>query len=202
MTTDTAENQPSVLGFAILQLFSRMSASGYDLKDRFQSSLGRGWHAYDTQIYRELKRLEAIGYTTGEVVKGRSGPQRRIYTITPRGLQALQQWLSTPLDFTKIKDEFLLRVWTLELFPPGEAADFLLRAQQEWRIALQHEQAALRTLNDSYGEVDGGSPDAVFGRQLGIELTIAMTKARLKWVDRALKILETRTRVEEKVINS
>ncbi|MDR7083255.1 DNA-binding PadR family transcriptional regulator [Arthrobacter ginsengisoli] len=201
MTTDTAENMPSVLGFAILQLFSRMPASGYDLKERFQSSLGRGWHAYDTQIYRELKRLEAVGYTTGEVVKGRSGPQRKLYTITPQGLQALQAWLSTPLDFTKTKDEFLLRVWTLELFPPGEAVDFLLRAQHEWRSALQHEQAALRTLNDSYGEVDDGSPDAIFGRQLGIELNIAMTKARLKWVDRALKVLETRARVEEKVLN-
>lgn len=197
MTTNTAEITPSVLGFAILQLFSRMPASGYDLKERFQSSLGRGWHAYDTQIYRELKRLEAGGYTTGEVVKGRSGPQRTLYTITPRGLQALQVWLSTPLDFTKMKDEFLLRVWTLELFPPGEAADFLMRARQEWGSELQHEQASLRTLNDSYGEVDDGSPDTIFGRQLGIELTIAMTKARLKWIDRALKVLETRARVEE-----
>ena len=181
-----------MLGYAILQLFSRMPASGYDLKDRFQSSLGRGWHAYDTQIYRELKRLEANGYTTGEVVKGRSGPQRRLYTITDRGLEVLQEWLSSPLDVTKTKDEFLLRVYTLDLFPDDEATAFLLRARQELRNALQHEQAALRTLNESYGEVDEGSPDSIVGRQLGIELSSAITKARLKWIERALKVLAAR----------
>ena len=189
---DAAGEKPSVLGFAILQLLSRMSASGYDLKDRFQSSLGRGWHAYDTQIYRELKRLEANGYTTGELAKGRSGPQRRIYTITERGVEALREWLASPLDVSKLKDEFMLRVWTLDLFEPGEARAFLLRARREWRSALQHEQAALRTLDESYGVADGESPDNVYSRQLGIELSIALTRARLKWIDGALKIIEHR----------
>lgn len=192
MTKDPAEDTPSVLGYAILQLFSRMSASGYDLKDRFQSSLGRGWHAYDTQIYRELKRLEASGYTTGEVAKGRSGPQRRLYTITERGLEVLRDWLASPMDINKTKDEFLLRVYTLELFPPGEAEAFLLRARQELRSQLQHEQASLRTLIDSYGDVDGDAPDTVVSRQLGIELSSAMTKARLKWIDRTLKVIAAR----------
>jgi len=192
MANDESAEKPSVLGYAILQLFSRTSASGYDLKDRFQSSLGRGWHAYDTQIYRELKRLETNGYTTGEVVKGRSGPQRRLYTITDRGRDVLQEWLSSPLEVTKTKDEFLLRVYTLDLFPDHEATAFLMRARHELRNALQHEQAALRTLNESYGEVDEGSPDAVVGRQLGIELSSALTKARLKWIERALKVIASR----------
>ena len=196
-TKDPAEITPSVLGYAILQLVSWMPASGYDLKDRFHSSLGRGWHAYDTQIYRELKRLEAGGYTTGEVVKGRSGPQRRLYTITPRGLEALREWLSSPLDTTKMKDEFLLRMWSLSLFRPGEAEEFFERARQEWRSALKHAQEALRTLNDSYGEPDGESPDVIFGRQLGIELTIAMAKARLKWIERAMKVLASREAAKE-----
>ncbi|ASN53357.1 PadR family transcriptional regulator [Sinomonas sp. R1AF57] len=187
----SADDAPSILGFAILQLLSRMPASGYDLKDRFQSSLGRGWHAYDTQIYRELKRLEAAGFTAGEIVKGRSGPQRRLYTITDRGLDALREWLCSPIDFSKTKEEFLLRIWTLELFPPGEAEEFLVRARHEWHSQLQHQQASLRTLNDSYGDVDEGSSD-VFARQLGIELTIALTKARLKWIERALKVLAAR----------
>ena len=189
---DTAQGAPNVLGFAILQLLSRMPASGYDLKDRFQSSLGRGWHAYDTQIYRELKRLEASGFTTGEVAKGRSGPQRRLYTITPLGLDVLRTWLATPVDFAKGKDELLLRMYTIDLFPPGEAEACLLRARHDYSGALQHQQDALRTLNESYGEVDAGSDEAIFGRQLGLELTIATTKARLKWIDRALKVLALR----------
>lgn len=193
MTKALADETPSVLGYAILQLFSRMSASGYDLKDRFQSSLGRGWHAYDTQIYRELKRLEANGLTTGEVARGRSGPQRRIYTITERGREVLREWLASPLEINKTKDEFLLRIYTLDLFPQGEAEAFLLRARQELRNQLQHEQAALRTLNESYGDAEGDAPDAIVGRQLGIELSSALTKARLKWIERTLKVMAARS---------
>ena len=57
----------------------------------------------------------------------------------------------------------------------------------------------MRTLNDSYGSVDEGSPDAIFGRQLGIELSIALTKARLKWIERALKVIEARAAAKETV---
>ena len=68
---------PTILGHAILQLLSRNTASGYDLKGRFHGSVGHGWHAYDTQIYRELRSLEKEGFVAGRMAPGRSGPQRR-----------------------------------------------------------------------------------------------------------------------------
>jgi DNA-binding PadR family transcriptional regulator len=192
-STSEHDVRPSDLGHAILQLLSRSPASGYDLKTRFQASLGHGWHAYDTQIYRELKRLEDAGYTTGEVVKGRSGPDRRLYAVTPKGKEALREWLPSPIDFAKNKDEFALRMWTLDLFPEGTAEPFLMSAREEWIAALEHQRLSLRVLRETHGEPDGSSPDAVFGRQLGIELGIAVNEAKLAWVERALKVLEARS---------
>lgn len=197
MTSDDSAKKPSVLGYAILQLVSSSPASGYDLKDRFQSSLGRGWHAYDTQIYRELKRLETAGYTKGETVKGSSGLRRRLYEITPDGLEALREWLLSPLDTTKVKDEFLLRVWSLSLFEPEEAEEFFMRARQDWHNVLMHAQAAQRILEESIDETDGYLPDSVIGRQLGIELTIVMAKARIRWVDSAVKLYKRNLKAKQ-----
>lgn len=187
-----SRDEPSLLGHAILQLLSRGPASGYDLKTRFHASLSHGWHAYDTQIYRELKSLEERGFTTGRVAKGRSGPERRIYTITQRGLDALAAWLASPIDLDKVKDEFTLRVWTADLFPHGAFEEYLRAAREHWRTALQHQKTALQVLIAEHGEPDGAAPATVFGRQLGLEFTIATTEAKLAWIDRALKVVANR----------
>ena len=51
-----------------------------------------------------LESLEAAGFVSGKVAQGRSGPQRRLYTITETGRESLSEWLSLDLDLTKIKD--------------------------------------------------------------------------------------------------
>lgn len=188
---------PSVLGHAILQLLTRSTQSGYDLKKRFHGSVGHGWHAYDTQIYRELRSLEENGYVSGRVAEGRSGPQRRLYSITDKGVAALGEWLASPLDLSKIKDEFALRVWTTDLFPDGTFIPFLNAARKQWTDALAHQRMSLQLLTEEYGDPTI-APDAVLGRQLAIEQFIALTEARLAWADRAQKVMRRRATLARK----
>lgn len=192
MTPTATPRPPSVLGHAILQLLTRNTASGYDLKKRFFSSVGRGWHAYDTQIYRELKALESGGYVTGQVAQGRSGPQRRLYTITDLGRHSLRDWLTSELDLNKFKDEFSLRVWTADNFPDGQFEAYLEGAKRQWEEALDHQRVSLQVLVDEYGDPDGSAPGDVYGRQLAIDYTISVTEAKLRWADRALRVSRNR----------
>lgn len=192
MSLPAESRRPSVLGHAILQLLTRNSASGYDLKKRFFSSVGHGWHAYDTQIYRELKTLEAAGFVSGKVAQGRSGPQRRLYTITEAGRESLSEWLTSDLELTKIKDELGLRVWTADLFPPGAFEEFIAKARGQWEASLEHQRTSLRVLREEYGPADGWAPDEVFGRQLAIDNVIATTEAKIAWADRTLKVINSR----------
>ncbi|MDK1361676.1 PadR family transcriptional regulator [Arthrobacter sp. zg-Y1219] len=192
MALPEESRRPSVLGHAILQLLTRNSASGYDLKKRFFSSVGHGWHAYDTQIYRELKSLEGAGYVTGKVAKGRSGPQRRIYSITDTGRSSLREWLTSDLDVAKHKDEFNLRVWTADLFPEHTFEELLESSKAQWQASLDHQRLSLQVLIDEYGAPDGGAPAEVYGRQLAIDATIAVTEAKLAWVERTLRVIRNR----------
>src|SRR5262245_35426264 len=85
----------SALGSAILQRLQRSPMSGYELKKRFASSVGFGWRAYDTQIYRELKALESAGLIAGRADRGGRGPERRIFALTELGYRALLEWLES-----------------------------------------------------------------------------------------------------------
>lgn len=192
-----SESKPSALGAAIMQLLVRHPASGYDLKKRFFASVGHGWHAYDTQIYRELKSLEEDGYIAGRVAKGRSGPQRRLFTVTDSGRSALVEWLVSPIDVTKTKDEFGLRLTTADLFPPGELEAFIVSAREQWVAALEHQRMSLRVLMAEHGEPSSSAPPAIFGRQIAIDQIIAVTEAKVAWADRALKVIANRARTAE-----
>ncbi|RWW95427.1 PadR family transcriptional regulator [Paenarthrobacter ureafaciens] len=196
MSIPAESRRPSVLGHAILQLLTRNAASGYDLKKRFFSSVGHGWHAYDTQIYRELKSLEAAGFVSGKVAQGRSGPQRRLYTITEEGRESLREWLTSDLDLTKVKDELSLRVWTADLFPPGTFEEFIIQARDQWQASLEHQKTSLRVLREEYGSADGWAPDEVFGRQLAIDNIIAVTEAKIAWAERTLKVISSRNALQ------
>jgi PadR family transcriptional regulator AphA len=188
----SSSKNPSVLGCAILQLLSREASSGYDLKKRFSESVGRGWHAYDTQIYRELKTLEALELVSGERVKGGAGPQRRVYTITDDGLAALRAWLASPVDITKIKNEFVLRIWTADLFPPGELERMLLLIQDQLESTLAREVAVRDRLVDQFGPPEVTDDESAFGRMLCVEHDIAVARTRLLWVERALTVARIR----------
>ncbi|EDV5156957.1 PadR family transcriptional regulator, partial [Salmonella enterica subsp. enterica] len=56
------------LRYALLALLTARPMTGYDLAKSFHVSVGHVWHAPDSQIYPELKRMLADGLVEGESV--------------------------------------------------------------------------------------------------------------------------------------
>jgi PadR family transcriptional regulator AphA len=54
------------LRYALLALLRVGPLSGYDLQKQFSLSVGHVWHAPDSQIYPELRKMEAAGLVEGE----------------------------------------------------------------------------------------------------------------------------------------
>lgn len=86
------------------------AASGYDLKKRMDISVGNFWHAQPSQIYGELTRLEAGGLISGEDVPQAKRPTKRVYSLTERGREALDDYTRLPAGPTAIKDELLVKI--------------------------------------------------------------------------------------------
>jgi DNA-binding PadR family transcriptional regulator len=114
----------STLGYALLGLLAREPLSGYDIARRMRERIGYFWHARHSQIYPELARLERDGLARHEVVEQRDRPHKKVFAATAAGEAALREWVTSPLDPPGVRDELVLRAYSLWLADPGAAAAF------------------------------------------------------------------------------
>lgn len=92
----------------ILGLLQKQPMSGYDIKGHVDISTRFFFPSSYSQIYPELKRLEAEGLIEGtELTTGRR--PRTEFAITSAGQAAFEEWLKEPGAGLEIRDEGLLK---------------------------------------------------------------------------------------------
>ena len=90
-------------------------ASGYDMKKCFESSFGHFFPAGYGSIYPALATLARNGLVEFEQVPQDGKPDRKVYSITDKGREALTESLSNPSPSHKIRSEFLATLWFAHL---------------------------------------------------------------------------------------
>jgi DNA-binding PadR family transcriptional regulator len=70
--------------------------------------------AGESQYYTEPKRLEKLGYLSASKEPGKTR-ERTVYALTDKGLDALREYARTPVEFTPLKSEPLLRLLICDL---------------------------------------------------------------------------------------
>jgi DNA-binding PadR family transcriptional regulator len=126
------------LGYALLGLLAREALSGYDLTRRTRERLGFFWEARHSQIYPELALLEEEGMVTHRVVEQQDRPDKKVYSITDAGLDAMKGWVVEPPGPRPTRDELVLKAYSLWLADP-KAAITLFREQER-----RHKEQLLR----------------------------------------------------------
>ena len=109
------------LGYALLGLLAREPLSGYDLKRRMERPVGYFWSARHSQIYPELARLEGEGMVSHELVEQEGRPDKKVYEITAAGREALESWVTAPIEPRPARDELVLKAYSLWLAEPEKA---------------------------------------------------------------------------------
>jgi DNA-binding PadR family transcriptional regulator len=154
-----ANAELTLFSYEILGLVGRDGAGPHDLL-----LLAKRWRflnwAGDSQYYTEPKRLAELGYLTARKEPGKTR-ERTVYTLTDKGLKALHDWAQSPVRFTPLKSEPLLRLLICDLV--GEAvtrtsmtslrddiADLQSRLDDAERSAheLPHREKYLRLVTD------------------------------------------------------
>lgn len=108
----------SLFSYEILGLVGRTGAGAHDLLRMAQRGRILDW-AGESQYYSEPKRLARLGYLDARREPGKTR-ERTVYTLTDKGLAALREYARTPVRFTPLKSEPLLRLLIADLV--GEAA--------------------------------------------------------------------------------
>ena len=103
----------SLFSYEILGLVGRTGAGAHDLRQMARSGRMLDW-AGESQYYVEPKRLAKLGYLDARREPGRTR-DRTVYTLTDKGLDALREYARTPVRFTPLRSEPLLRLLIADL---------------------------------------------------------------------------------------
>ena len=107
---------------ALLALISAGPLTGYDAAKHFDGSVGHVWHAPDSQIYPELRRMQADGLLDAvQVPWGQKQATKTQYSITAAGRAALADWQGSPLNYPQERDQAHLLAAYFEWAPDRTA---------------------------------------------------------------------------------
>ena len=134
----------SLFSYEILALVGREGVGPHDLRRMVRQGRFFDW-AGESQYYVEPKRLAKLGYQSARKEPGRTR-ERTVYELTDKGLQALRDWAATPLSFTPLKSEMLLRMLAADLVGEGAV-----------RASMASLRAALVALEERLAEAEASA---------------------------------------------
>lgn len=167
--------------------------SGYDLKRNFDQALNNFWSAELSQIYPQLKKMEASGLLKCHEEESASGPNRRVYTRSAKGRLELLEWLADGPQVGEERISYLTQVFFLnELDDKKDGLSFM----QELRDYMVDRYEYLVEVDGFLRKDDprypNDLPDDEFFPQLTLALGLKRIKATIEWCDETIKRMKTR----------
>jgi DNA-binding PadR family transcriptional regulator len=137
----------SLFSYEVLALVGREGVGAHDLLQMARRGRILDW-AGESQYYVEPKRLAKLGYLEAHKEPGRTR-QRTVYSLTDKGLEALRAYAATPVSFTPLKSEPLLRLLMADLVGEEVTRESIgtLRADlADLRVRVAETEAGAREL--------------------------------------------------------
>jgi DNA-binding PadR family transcriptional regulator len=155
---------------ALLGLLAETPMSGYDLLKRFEHSLEPVWSVRHNQIYTELNTL----LERDLIELNKTGARgRKVYSITPTGLNEVKAWLLTEPDHS-MRFEPILRANFLWLLETKQQLEYLIREQEHYEKRHQWLEQQMQTL--SADDTDGSSTSRRAAAEAGLQFLKTMTQ--------------------------
>lgn len=159
---------------ALLGLLAQRPRHGYELHSAFEAVIGKqNWDVKPAQIYTTLLRLEQSGFVVEDAITQEAGPEKRIFSITEAGREALAEWFRASVEPDHQRDEFYIKL-ILSLTTEGADPYQILWAQ---RTRLYQEMHALTRQR---GQLD---PEMELAKILLIEKAQMHLEADVRWLD-------------------
>lgn len=177
------------IAHGILVLLINNSASGYELAKQFETSVGFFWKATYQQIYRELAKLENLGWISSQRIAQETRPDKRLYTITELGKQQLIQWMHSECEPTAIKDNLLIKIFAGYLIPEQKIIEELEHHRHLHAQKLKTYQA----IEQQYFQNPQTLAKEQKFRYLTLRKGIGYEKDWITWCEEAIALLKSET---------
>ena len=161
---------------ALLGLLAERPRHGYDLHGAFIAIAGGDaiWDLKPAQVYATLERLEEAGLVECASDLGEGGePSRRVYAITMRGRQALEDWFASGEVPEHTRDAFYIKLMVALVANCGDPYRILV-TQRSYIFQRLHSVTKQRNELDSHTEL---------AQVLLLDKGIMHLEADLRWLD-------------------
>lgn len=140
-----SQSTPPTTAWVVLGVLSHAKElSGYEIKKWADSSVGFFFVSPAlSQVYSELRRLEALGYATSREAPQDDLRNKRLYRSTELGTQALGEWVNNaPVEAPVLKHHLALKVWLGHLADPGRLRELVAEHVSTIERTLQQVRAS------------------------------------------------------------
>jgi DNA-binding PadR family transcriptional regulator len=177
---------------AVLAALLEGESSGYDLAKDFDASVANFWPATPQQLYRELDRLAAQGLIQARVVHQERRPNKRMFSLTEAGRDAIRQFTAKAPRPSVIRDELLIKVQAADAGDTVAVREFI-RERLQWASAKVERYQRLRTrMLDGRSEEQYLLQTERVGPYLTLTRGISFEEENIRWAEHALAIIERR----------
>lgn len=187
------------LRHALLALLTARPLTAYDMAKQFSSSVGFVWHAPDSQIYPELRRMESAGLVEARELPSGGRRTKREYRITDEGVRQFREWVNAPLAYQRERDVHHLKAAYLEWSSPEAAREQLRqhiafhRGQLEQWLELREQ--LLDRSNPTLSARLAASPPELHDRIVAFKVfaydgLIDRARTEIEWARHGLGLIE------------
>ncbi|MBL4930605.1 PadR family transcriptional regulator [Clostridium paridis] len=167
----------NTLSYGLLGLLINESLSGYDLTNRANIF----WHTTHSRIYPLLGKLEQEGYVTFSLIRQSDKPDKKIYSLTEKGLNAVKLWLKSPTDAPVTKDEFFFKVYCMHVLDSSGIDKLLTERENMYKSRIKYCTERIEHLREFYSGKLLTTNTTGFGRYITLKKAISDAENGLRW---------------------
>jgi DNA-binding PadR family transcriptional regulator len=178
---DPAPPGLTTTSYAVLAQLALRPWSTYELARQRVRYFRYVWPRAESAIYREVKRLAAMGLVAAKREYVGKRP-RTVYSITEPGRQVLREWLATPVSPFAKDFEAMIRLF----IAPLGTKEQLVATQEQVRGDAQEMLAFSGAVKQEFLDGRAVLQDQVYIRALAVDFFISLLNTVNGWAERTL----------------
>jgi DNA-binding PadR family transcriptional regulator len=178
---DDNRDRLTTTSYALLAQLALRPWSTYELAQQRVRYFRYVWPRAESAIYREVKRLAAMGLAEGERQHVGRRP-RTVYSITEEGRDVLRAWLGTPVAPFAVDFEAMIRLFIAPLGTKEQIVSTLEQVRSDAQEMLRFGGAVKQEFLEGRGVLQ----DQAYIRALAVDFFISLLNTVDGWAERTL----------------
>lgn len=174
------------LKYTILGFLRNNPKTGYDLQKWIEKTISHFWPSTQSQIYRTLNEMSQESLIVSEIEYQHEKPNKKVYSITDKGIEELTQWLSEPHNAQSHRNQLLVQLF----FSNGIDSEIIISNLNHYKNEMENR---LNYLNSDEIESMIASANTAVEKTLFQIIRNNGTyvlQAEIDWVDKSVDMLK------------